>query len=76
MPDMTLDVGDATELAELLQFVTDWLASDRDALEQSLREFVGAGGYDVESLRDDVHRFVFLLRGSEGEPLFGADGFG
>jgi hypothetical protein len=76
MPDMTLDVADATGLAELLGFVSDWLASDRDALEGSLRGFVGVGGYDAESLRPDLGRFVFLLRGSDGGPLFGSDGFG
>jgi hypothetical protein len=28
--------------------------------------------YDIDQLRQDLERFVFLLDGSEGEPLFGA----
>jgi hypothetical protein len=31
MPNLDLDTGDATELAELLQFLHDWLASDPTA---------------------------------------------
>jgi len=27
---------------------------------------------DIDQLRQDLERFVFLLDGSDGEPLFGA----
>jgi hypothetical protein len=30
MPQIKLDQADATELAELLQFLTDWLTTDAD----------------------------------------------
>ena len=41
MPSMPLDVGDAIELAELLQFLGNWLESDRGNLAASLARFVG-----------------------------------
>ena len=70
MPDVSLDTGDATELAELLQFLSDWLASDTSRLGTSLREFVGNPAYNTPQLRTDLDRFAFLLRGNDGEPLF------
>jgi hypothetical protein len=71
---VSLDVADAVELAELLGFVGGWLAgTDRDRLDDSLRRFVGIPGYDVEQLRRDLDRFVFLLGGGDGEALFGPD---
>jgi hypothetical protein len=36
MPAMPLDAADAFELAELLQFLSGWLESDRDNLTASL----------------------------------------
>jgi hypothetical protein len=68
MPD--LDTGDATELAELLQFLSDWLASDPAHLHASLTRFVGTHGYDLQTLRTDLDRFTFLLGGNDGEALF------
>ncbi|MBV8923315.1 hypothetical protein [Bradyrhizobium sp.] len=63
---------DAAELAQLLEFVDDWLGGpDRALLTDSLARFVGAGGYDLEALRVDVARFVFLLIGQDGERVFG-----
>ena len=44
MPDMKLDVGDAAELAELLQFISEWLARDPGRLGPSLEDFVGHPG--------------------------------
>jgi hypothetical protein len=41
-------------------------------LDRSLRRFVGVEGYDLESLRGDLERFIFLL-GGDGEALFGPD---
>jgi hypothetical protein len=68
---MTLDTVDAAELAELLQFVAGWLASDPDRLAASLLTFVGHPAYGTEQLRQDLDRFAFLLGGNDGEPLFG-----
>jgi hypothetical protein len=33
--------------------------------------FIGNAAYGTAQLRLDLHRFVFLLGGSDGEPLFG-----
>jgi len=37
----------------------------------SLEGFVGHPAYGIGQLRQDLERFVFLLGGSDGEPLFG-----
>jgi hypothetical protein len=71
MPEVRLDVTDAAELAEMLQFLSGWLACDPARLGPSLEEFVGHPAYGVTQLRADLERFVFLLGGSDGEPLFG-----
>lgn len=68
MPALSVDVADAVELTELLGFLNDWMASDRDRLDASLRRFVGNPAYDLRSLRADLDRFAFLL-GDDGENL-------
>jgi len=73
MPTMNLNTTDAAELAELLQFLRDWLTTDHDHLDTSLHTFVGTHGYDTDQLRADLDRFTFLLGGSDGEPLFDPD---
>ena len=70
MPSMNLDVVDAAELAELLQFLTGWIASDPARLAPSLLAFVGHPAYGLPQLRNDLDRFTFLLGGNDGEPLF------
>jgi hypothetical protein len=70
MPTVNLDTGDAVELAELLQFLYDWLAADPDRLGESLSGFVGSRGYNVDQLYGDLSRFTFLLGSSDGEGLF------
>jgi hypothetical protein len=67
---MTLDPADAVELAEILQFLSDWIARDRDHLQTSLENFVGSTAYGTPQLREDLARFTFLLGGDDGEPLF------
>jgi hypothetical protein len=71
MPDFKLDASDAAELAEMLQFLSEWLARDPGRLGASLAQFVGHPAYGIEQLRQDLERFVFLLGGSDGESLFG-----
>ena len=72
MPQITLDLTDATELAETLTFIAGWLSgSQEQVLAQSLAAFVGHPAYGIETLRADLHRFVFLLGISDGEDLFG-----
>ena len=67
MPEMK-DVVDAAELAELLQFLSQWLARDPARLGDSLAQFVGHPAYGLDELRGDLERFVFLLGGSDGDP--------
>jgi hypothetical protein len=71
VPEVRLDATDAAELAEMLQFLSQWLARDPARLGPSLEEFVGHPAYDIQQLHGDLERFVFLLGGSDGEPLFG-----
>ncbi len=70
MPNMNLDLADAIELTELLQFLRDWLNTDHDHLNASLQTFVGHPTYDLDQLGTDLDRFTFLLGGNDGEPLF------
>lgn len=71
MPEVRLDVTDAAELAEMLQFLSGWLARHPGRLSPLLEDFVGHPAYGIPQLRQDLERFVFLLGGSDGEPLFG-----
>jgi hypothetical protein len=73
VPQVCLGAGDAFELGEMLEFLGDWLASDRARLANSLRSFVGVDGYDIDDLRRDLSRFGFLLGVTDGEVLFGGD---
>ena len=71
MPQISLDAGDAAELAEMLTFLTEWLSgSQKPALAESFAAFVGHPAYNTETLCADLHRFAFLLGGTDGEELF------
>lgn len=67
---MNVSPDDAMELGQLLQFLDDWLATDRGPVDDSLTRFVGCDAYGVELLRHDLARFAFLLGESDGEGLF------
>ena len=72
MPHITLDTGDAAELAEMLTFLASWLSSSqKQALDQSLAAFVGHPAHNTDAVCADLHRFAFLLGVSDGEELFG-----
>ncbi len=72
MPQITLDTGDAAELAEMLTFLADWLTgSQKQILADSFAAFGGHPAYDTGTLCADLHRFAFLLGASDGEELFG-----
>ena len=71
MPEIKIDVTHAAELAEMLRFLGQWLGRDPARLAASLEEFVGHPAYGIDQLCQDLERFVFLLGGSDGEPLFG-----
>jgi hypothetical protein len=67
VPTTNLDTGGAVEL---LQIVDDWLGTDPGKLGASLGGFVGNLAYGLDELRHDLNRFIFLLGGNDGEPLF------
>ena len=72
MPQITLDLSDAAELAETLTFLASWLSgSQKQALADSFTAFVGHPAYNTGALCADLRRFVFLLGASDGEDLFG-----
>ena len=72
MPQITLDIGDAAELAETLTFLASWLSgTQKQILADSFAAFVGHPAYNTTTLCADLHRFVFLLGASDGEELFG-----
>jgi hypothetical protein len=72
MPQITLDTGDAAELAEMLAFLASWLSgSQKPALDESLAAYVGHPAYNTGTLCTDLHRFAFLLGASDGEELLG-----
>jgi len=64
-------MADAAELAEILQLIASWLASDPAALGASLLKFIGHPAYGTQELHDDLHRFAFILGATDGEGLFG-----
>jgi hypothetical protein len=68
MPSLSLDATDAAELAEMLQFLAEWLAADDEHLGASLARFVGSTAYDLKDLRGDLERFTFLPGGSGDWP--------
>ena len=47
MPEVKLDATDAAELAEMLQFLGQWLARDPARLGTSLEQFVGHPAYGL-----------------------------
>jgi len=64
---VNISPDDAMELGQLLD---DWLATDREKLGMSLDWFIGVSGYGLETLRDDIARFMFLLGETDSEGLF------
>ena len=56
MPEIKLDAVDAAEFAEMLQFLSQWLARDPGRLAPSLAGFVGHPAYGISQLRHDLER--------------------
>ena len=54
MPEVKLDAADAAELAEMLQFLSQWLGRDPARLGPSLEEFAGHPAYGLAQLRQDL----------------------
>lgn len=70
MSDVTLAPDHAVELTELLEFLNAWLTSDPDHLNASLLRYVGHPAYDINRLKADLARYVFLLGGDDDGELF------
>ena len=51
MPEVKLDAVDAAELAEMLQFLSEWLTRDPSRLTASREEFAGHPAYRITQLR-------------------------
>ena len=71
MPEMKLDIVDAAELAELLQFPAGWLARDPGRLGASLEQFAGNPAYNISQLRQDLDRFTFCPAPTTASPCSG-----
>jgi hypothetical protein len=69
MPPVSLDAADAGELAEMLQFLSQWPARDPGRPGASPAEYVGQPAYGITQLRQDLDRFVFLLGGDGKSPF-------
>jgi hypothetical protein len=65
--EISVGVGDAIELAEMLRFIDDWLAGAGPAVARSFSGFVGSDGYSLEGLRADLDRFVGVLGVGAGD---------
>lgn len=57
---VTLDAADAVELAEILGWLRDWFAADRDTLAGSMRRF-SFGLFRLGEIDADLDRFASLL---------------
>lgn len=67
MPAVSMLSEDATELADLLQCLRDWIDAEQDQLDPLLAKH----SYDITGLRVSLDRFTSLLTSSgDGEPPF------
>ena len=67
MPAVSMLTPDATELADLLSCLRDWIDVEEDQLDPLLAKH----GYDLIGLRVSLDRFACLLSSSgDGEPPF------
>jgi len=72
VPDVRLHPSDAAELAEMLEFLDEWLAGGGEHLHRSLAVSIGSDAYGISQLRGDLNRFAFLPGATDGERLFGS----
>jgi len=70
---MCFDAGDAVELDELLEFLGNWLVSDRENLAVPLCRFVGIPDYGIDEFRADVSRLARVLGRNKDEHEFAGD---
>jgi len=57
---VTLDAASASEIAEALQWLRDWFASDPDVLAPSMRRF-SFGLFSLEEISADLDQFTITL---------------
>jgi len=71
-PRVHLDLADATELAEMLTLINQWLGGvDHAPLAAPFGRFIGTDGPDLAELRTDLAHTTFLIGHNDGEQLFG-----
>ena len=77
---VTLDMADAMELEQLLDFLACWMKAEHACLAPSLARFLGTDRLGSEMkdtgpewLTDDFSRFRFLLGATDGEGVFTPD---
>jgi hypothetical protein len=72
---VSMDMSDATELEQLLQFLAEWMEFDHDYLAPSLARYlcVEVEGCGPGTLVDDFSKFRFLLGAIGGEGVFALD---
>ena len=69
-----LGAEDAVELAELLEFMADWIEHNSHRADRALIPLVSwFSGYDAAGLRADLARFAFALGGSNPALVYGPD---
>jgi hypothetical protein len=66
MTGVTLNATDAAELAEMLQFLADWLNHDPGRLRASLEDFVGHPAYNTRQMREDLDRSISCSAAATG----------
>jgi hypothetical protein len=80
MPAVNLDVSDAAELAELLQFPHDWFAADGGQLRGSLSDFAEVTARSCSGTNPTSGWALFMVVSGEavldGQELAGAGLFG
>ncbi|MEY8013765.1 hypothetical protein [Mycobacterium servetii] len=66
MPTITLNSADASELADLLDCLRDWIDLEQDQLDSLLAKH----GYDLTGLRVTLDRLISLLARNNDEPAY------
>jgi hypothetical protein len=62
-PLVAIPAETGLELTDALRLITDWLASDRIPLAESLLHYIGSDVYDLHDLRADLTRLADTLDG-------------
>lgn len=69
MARISLDLADAAEFVGMLELISDWISSHHQKLAPLLTTYIGSDAYNLDDLRNDLERFIFLL-GRDGDGLF------